>query len=141
MKSDNHGTESVGSTKEPTNFLIYTACCCSASNLTFHAFTRLLILILRKIQYSCISVCKATTSGALTSSTLGVFPLKMTERTRRQGHRGRGRIEKIESAWKVPVCFNSHQCLVRGPGFNCHRLHSVRNVTSRQINRQYPLKI
>ena len=24
--------------KEP-NFLIYTACCCSASNLTFHAFT------------------------------------------------------------------------------------------------------
>ena len=35
----NHRTESVGSTKEPTNFLIYTACCCSASNLTFHAYT------------------------------------------------------------------------------------------------------
>ena len=34
----NHTTESGGSTKEPTNFLIYTACCCSASNLTFHAF-------------------------------------------------------------------------------------------------------
>ena len=34
----NHITESVGSTKEPTNFLIYTACCCSASNLTFHAY-------------------------------------------------------------------------------------------------------
>ena len=32
-------TESVGSMKEPTNFLIYTACCCSASNLTFHAYT------------------------------------------------------------------------------------------------------
>ena len=31
-------TESVGSMKEPTNFLIYTACCCSASNLTFHAY-------------------------------------------------------------------------------------------------------
>ena len=31
-------TESVGSTKEPTNFLICTACCCSASSLTFHAF-------------------------------------------------------------------------------------------------------
>ena len=29
----------MGSTKEPTNFLIYIACCCSASNLTFHAFT------------------------------------------------------------------------------------------------------
>ena len=26
--------------KEPTNFLIYTACCCSASNLTFHASKR-----------------------------------------------------------------------------------------------------
>ena len=37
----NHITESVGSAKEPTNFLIYTACCCSASNLTFHAFNRL----------------------------------------------------------------------------------------------------
>ena len=35
----NHRTESAGSTKEPTNFLIYTACCCSASNLTFHAYT------------------------------------------------------------------------------------------------------
>ena len=34
----NHRTESVGSTKESTNFLIYTACCCSASNLTFHAY-------------------------------------------------------------------------------------------------------
>ena len=34
----NHRTESAGSTKEPTNFLIYTACCCSASNLTFHAY-------------------------------------------------------------------------------------------------------
>ena len=34
----NHKTKSAGSTKEPTNFLIYTACCCSASNLTFHAF-------------------------------------------------------------------------------------------------------
>ena len=32
-------TESVGSMKEPTNFLIYTACCCSASNLTFHAYS------------------------------------------------------------------------------------------------------
>ena len=32
-------TESVGSMKEPTNILIYTACCCSASNLTFHAYT------------------------------------------------------------------------------------------------------
>ena len=32
-------TESVGSTKEPTNFLLYTARCCSASNLTFHAFS------------------------------------------------------------------------------------------------------
>ena len=31
-------TESVGSMKEPTNFLIYTACYCSASNLTFHAY-------------------------------------------------------------------------------------------------------
>ena len=31
-------TESVGSTKEPINFLIYTACCCSASNLIFRAF-------------------------------------------------------------------------------------------------------
>ena len=31
-------TESVGSMKEPTNFLISTACCCSASNLTFHAY-------------------------------------------------------------------------------------------------------
>ena len=31
-------TESVGSTKELTNFVIYTACCCSASNLAFHAF-------------------------------------------------------------------------------------------------------
>ena len=36
----NHRTESAGSTKEPTNFLIYTACCCSASNLTFHAYTQ-----------------------------------------------------------------------------------------------------
>ena len=36
--TNNYRTESVGSTKEPTNFLIYTACCCSASNLTFHAF-------------------------------------------------------------------------------------------------------
>ena len=35
----NHTTQSEGSTKEPTNFLIYTACCCSASNLTFHDFT------------------------------------------------------------------------------------------------------
>ena len=34
----NHRTESAGSMKEPTNFLIYTACCCSASNLTFHAY-------------------------------------------------------------------------------------------------------
>ena len=35
----NHRTESAGSMKEPTNFLIYTACCRSASNLTFHAYT------------------------------------------------------------------------------------------------------
>ena len=55
-------------------------------------FPRLLVLILRKIQYSCIiksiSVCKATIniSEALTSSTLGVFLLKMAEKTRR--HKG-----------------------------------------------------
>ena len=34
----NHRTEPGGSTREPTNFLIYTACCCSLSNLAFHAF-------------------------------------------------------------------------------------------------------
>ena len=41
-------TKSVGSVKEPSNFLIYTAYCCSASNLTFHAFTHNSNQILRR---------------------------------------------------------------------------------------------